>query len=218
MSSVSTVSWNTRGDLMADRHCISKLLLRQGIVYSGGKAWTGKHQVWPRTHMFTVPGLQLAYDTAYDPMLATVDRRDRLDAAIAEMSADSVYTPVVTRLGCLRGTSTLTAFGLAVEIGDWRRLTGRSIGAYLGLVPTESSSGASRSQGSITKTGNAHARRLADRGRMASPSALPPSRCGSTAPVGAGHPAGTGARTARRPPLIRPVAEPRSATQASGGR
>ncbi len=56
--------------------------------------------------------------------------------------------------------STLTAFGLAVEIGDWHRLTGRSIGAYLGLVPTESSSGGSRSQGSITKTGNGHARRL----------------------------------------------------------
>jgi transposase len=54
----------------------------------------------------------------------------------------------------------LTAFGLAVEIGDWHRLTGRSIGAYPGLVPTESSSGASRSQGSITKTGNGHARRL----------------------------------------------------------
>ena len=56
-------------------------------------------------------------------------------------------------------TSTLIAFGLAVEIGDWHRLDGRSIGAYLGLVPTESSSGGSRSQGSITKTG-AHARRL----------------------------------------------------------
>jgi transposase len=54
----------------------------------------------------------------------------------------------------------LTAFGLAVEIGDWHRLDGRSIGAYLGLVPTESSSGGSRSQGSITKTGNGHARRL----------------------------------------------------------
>jgi transposase len=71
-----------------------------------------------------------------------------------------VFTPVVTRLGCLRGVSTLTAFGLAVEIGDWDRLDGRSIGAYLGLVPTESSSGGSRSQGAITKTGNGHARRL----------------------------------------------------------
>jgi len=56
--------------------------------------------------------------------------------------------------------STLTAFGLAVEIGDWHRFDGRTIGAYLGLVPTESSSGGSRSQGAITKTGNGHARRL----------------------------------------------------------
>jgi transposase len=54
----------------------------------------------------------------------------------------------------------LTAFGLAVEIGDWQRLTGRSIGAYLGMVPTEHSSGGSRSQGGLTKTGNGHARRL----------------------------------------------------------
>lgn len=72
------------------------------------------------------------------------------------MAAGSEFTPVVTRLGCLRGISTLTAFGLAVEIGDWGRLTGHSIGAYVGLVPTESSSGASRSQGGVTKTGNGH--------------------------------------------------------------
>ena len=71
-------------------------------------------------------------------MLTTVDRRDRLDRAIEALAADSIFTPVVTRLGCLRGVSTLTAFGLAAEIGDWGRLTGRSIGAYLGLVPTES--------------------------------------------------------------------------------
>ena len=54
----------------------------------------------------------------------------------------------------------LTALGLAVEIGDWIRFTGNTIGAYLGLVPSEHSSGASRSQGGITKTGNTHARRL----------------------------------------------------------
>jgi hypothetical protein len=68
--------------------------------------------------------------------------------------------PVVRALQCLRGISTLTAFGLAVEIGDWDRFTGSTIGAYLGLVPTEHSSGQSRSLGSITKTGNSHARRL----------------------------------------------------------
>jgi transposase len=146
-----------RGDLMAVRHRLSKLLLRQGIVYSGGKAWTGKHELWLRTHRFDTPGLQQAYDAAFDAMLATVDRLDR---EIATMAADSVFTPVLTRLGCLRGISTLTAFGLAVEIGDWQRLTGRSIGAYLGLVPTEYSSGSTRVQGGVTKTGNSHARRL----------------------------------------------------------
>jgi transposase len=104
--------------------------------------------------------LQLTYGTAYESMLAALDRRDRLDRAIAAMAADSTFTPVARRLGCLRGVSTLTGFALAVEIGDWTRLTGRSIGAYLGLVPTESSSGAGRSQGGLTKTGNGHARRL----------------------------------------------------------
>ena len=93
-------------------------------------------------------------------MLLTVQRRDRLDAAITAMAADSEYTDLVRRLGCLRGISTLTGFGLAVEIGDWHRFTGDTIGAFLGLVPTEHSSGQSRSQGSITKTGNGHARRL----------------------------------------------------------
>ena len=67
---------------------------------------------------------------------------------------------MVRRLGCLRGVSTLTAFALAVEIGDWHRFTGKSIGSFVGLVPSEYSSGASRVQGSVTKTGNGHARRL----------------------------------------------------------
>ena len=149
-----------RADLMSARHRVSKLLLRQGIVYSGGKAWTGLHDTWLRQQRFELPGLAMAYDTAYETMLAAVARRDRLDKAIAVMAADSAFTPVVDRLGCLRGVSTLTAFGLAVEIGDWERLSGRSIGAYLGMTPTEHSSGQSRSQGGLTKTGNGHARRL----------------------------------------------------------
>lgn len=151
---------DARGDLMSARHRVAKLLLRQGIVWSGGKAWTGVHDRWLRAQRFGSVPLQLAYEVAYETMLAAVARRDRLDEAIAGLAADSAFTPVVHRLGCLRGVSTLTAFGLAVEIGDWHRLTGRSIGAYLGLVPTESSSGATRSQGGITKTGNGHARRL----------------------------------------------------------
>lgn len=64
------------------------------------------------------------------------------------------------RLGCLRGIGTLSGFALAVEIGDWHRFTGNSVGSFVGLVPSEFSSGASRAQGPITKTGNSHARRL----------------------------------------------------------
>jgi transposase len=151
---------DVRGDLMSARHRVSKLLLRQGIVYSGGKAWTGVHDSWLRQQRFDLLGLQMAYESAYETMLATLARRERLDQAIGVMAADSPFTAVVHRLGCLRGISTLTAFGLAVEIGDWQRLTGRSIGAYLGMTPTEHSSGQSRSQGGLTKTGNGHARRL----------------------------------------------------------
>ncbi len=76
------------------------------------------------------------------------------------MAADSEFTPLVRRLGCLRGVANLTGFALAVEIGDWHRFTGTSIGSFVGLVPSEESSGATRSQGSITKTGNKHVRRL----------------------------------------------------------
>lgn len=151
---------DVRGDLMTARHRLSKLLLRQGIVYSGGRTWIREHERWLRRQRFDNAALQLAYDSAFDTMLATLDRRERLDAVIAEMAADSAFTAVVNRLGCLRGVSTLTAFALAVEIGDWSRLTGRSIGAYLGLVPSEYSSGATRAQGGLTKTGNGHVRRL----------------------------------------------------------
>lgn len=108
-------------------------------------------------------------------MTAVLDRRDRLDHAIGDLAYNSQYTPVVRNLECLRGISSLTAFGLAVEIGDWERFTGRSIGAYLGLVPSEHSSGQSWSQGSITKTCIGHARRppvdAAWHHRQASPTA-----------------------------------------------
>ncbi|MGB7979854.1 MAG: IS110 family transposase [Candidatus Nanopelagicales bacterium] len=151
---------DARGDLMRDRHRISKLLLRRGIVYSGGRPWTGVHQRWLRGQRFDAPAVQLAFDSSVEAMLLTADRRDRLDVMIEAMAADSEFTPVVNRLCCLRGISTLTGFGLAVEVGDWSRFTGSTIGSFLGLVPTEHSSGGSRSQGSITKTGNTHARRL----------------------------------------------------------
>jgi len=151
---------DVRGDLMRARHRTSKLLLRQGLLWSGGKAWTSAHHDWLRRQRFDSAALALAYDSALEAVLLTADRRDRLDRAIVELATDPAWAPMVTRLQCLRGISTLTAFGLAVEVADWTRFTGSSIGAFLGLVPTEDSTGGNRRQGSITKTGNTHARRL----------------------------------------------------------
>jgi transposase len=154
---------DARADLMRARHRLSKLLLRHGLVYSGGRAWTGRHDTWLHREaapQLRSPATRMAFDSDYEAVLAVAARRDRLDTAIEAMAADSQFTPVVRRLCCLRGVGTLTGFALAVEIGDWDRFTGASIGAFVGLTPSEHSSGASRNLGPITKTGNTHVRRL----------------------------------------------------------
>jgi transposase len=158
-----------RGDLMRARHRLSKLLLRHGHVYAlgdRGQAWSLAHDRWLRQlrrdagELGWSAGTRSAFDTCYETVTMVTDRRARLDAEIATMAADSQFTAVVHRLGCLRGISTLTGFALTVEIGDWGRFTGKTIGSFVGLTPSEYSSGQSRSQGPIAKTGNAHARRL----------------------------------------------------------
>ena len=173
---------DARADLMRARHRLSKLLLRQGLVFEGA-AWTQAHQRWLGTQaqQLTQPGLKVAFDEAEGAVLAVQARRDRLDAAIGELAATSTWAPLVGRLGCLRGIGVLTSFGLAAEIGDWRRFTGASIGAYLGLVPTEQSSGTQQVQGSITKTGNSHARRLLVEGAWHTASRIGPA--GNSEPV-----------------------------------
>lgn len=150
---------DARVDLMKVRHRVSKLLLRYDQRYEGA-TWTRSHLRWLRQQKFNQPALQFAFDSNLEALLAGIDRRDVLDRAISSMAADCEYTPVTNRLACLRGISTLTAFALAVEIGDWSRFGGRTIASYLGLVPSEYSTGNSRSQGGITRTGNLHARRL----------------------------------------------------------
>jgi transposase len=149
-----------RHDLTVAQHRLSKLLLRHGIVYCDGTAWTGKHDVWLRRQRVGDPSIVTAFDADYEAVVQNTSRRDRLDKIILALAADSEYTPMVNRLGCLVGMAPLTAFSLAVEIPDWHRFTGSSIGAFVGLVPSESSSGSTRRQGGITKTGNSHVRRL----------------------------------------------------------
>ena len=150
---------DARADLMRARHRLSKLLLRQGLLWEDS-SWTPSHERWLGRQRFAEPALQLAYEESLAAMLAVKMRRDALDAAIALEAEKPAWAVIVARLRCLRGVSTLTAFGLAVEIGEWSRFDGRSIGAFLGLTPSEDSSGERRRLGGITKAGNCHARRL----------------------------------------------------------
>ena len=136
-------------------------MLRHGIVYEDtSSTWTQRHRAWLRAQ--DLGGGAQATLLDYLGAVDTLElRRGQLEATIAELVPGSPYAQTVARLRCLRGIDTLSAVGLAAEIGDFSRFDrpGRLM-SYLGLVPSESSSGETRRQGKITKTGSRHARRL----------------------------------------------------------
>ena len=150
---------DARGELMRARHRLSKLLLRHGLVYDSS-AWRGAHDAWLRRQRFDSRPLALAFEESYAAVAQAKTRRDALDEAIAELAGEPPFAEIVGRLCCLRGVGTLTAFALTVELGDWTRFRPQSLGAFLGLTPSEDSTGERRWLGAITKTGNTHARRL----------------------------------------------------------
>lgn len=150
-----------RQDLMRARHLLSKLLLRKGVVYDGGSTWTKAHERWLSRVELPDPCERLVLEEYLEGVRSLKLRRDRLDAAIAERAAAPDLAPVVSALRCIRGISTVTAFSVAVEVGDFSRFpTARSFMSYLGLVPSESSSGETVSRGGITRSGNGHVRTL----------------------------------------------------------
>jgi transposase len=207
---------DVRADLVRARHRVTHLLLRQGIVYAGGTAWTGVHETWLRSQRFPRPALQWSYDAALAALAAAEDRRDRLDAAIAELAAAGRFAPVVDRLACLRGISTLTGFGLAVEIGDWTRLSPATIGAYLGLVPKRGLHRGKPEPGWGDQDWQRPRPAAADRGGLASPPAVSPVGAAAT-PLAARSGRGGGACGQRQPAAARPVAVLRRPQQAAGG-
>lgn len=151
-----------RGDLMGARHRISKLLLRRGLVWEGpGEAWARAHLRWLSKVRFDEPLVETVFGEYLAHHEVLVARRERLDALIAAESVQGPWAPAVGRLRCLRGVDTLTAVGLVAEIGDITAFAHpKQLASYLGLVPSEQSSGERRRQGSITKAGSSHARRL----------------------------------------------------------
>jgi transposase len=151
-----------RGDLMRARHRMSKLLLRHDVRFEGtAAAWTAHYRQWLGGVDLGDRGAQVTLRDYLGAIDALIVRRDALEGAIAELVPGSPWAQTVARLRCLRGLDTLSAVGLCAEIGDWQRFARAGhVMSYLGLVPSEDSSGPTRRQGSITKTGSGHGRRL----------------------------------------------------------
>ncbi|HEY2655114.1 MAG TPA: IS110 family transposase [Solirubrobacteraceae bacterium] len=150
-----------RMDLMRARHRVSKLLLRHGIRFDDGHAWTERHRQWLQTVELGWPAAQVTLLDARGQVDALCHRRDQLEREIVAILPSSPWTVQVGRLRCLRGVDTLSAVGLCAEIGDFERFaTAERVMSYVGLVPSEATTGQQRRLGSITKTGSGHARRL----------------------------------------------------------
>jgi transposase len=150
-----------RVDLMRSRHRLSKLLLRHGIRFEDGHAWTERHRAWLNGIVLQWPAAQATLFDIRGAIDALTHRRDALERQIVSTLPRSPWREQVGLLRCLRGVDTLTAVGLCAEVGDFQRFArAEQLMSYLGLVPSENTTGQQRRLGSITKSGSAHARRL----------------------------------------------------------
>jgi transposase len=141
------------------RQQLSKFLLRHGRVWSGKTSWGAAHWLWIGQQEFTEEAQRRVHDDYVTAIVQATARIERLTRDIEELVEHWVLGPLVKALQALRGVRLITAAVLAAEIGDFARFRSpRQLMAYLGLVPSEHSSGKARKQGGITRTGNRHAR------------------------------------------------------------
>jgi transposase len=144
------------------RQQLSAFLLRHERIYRNrGKAWTKAHRGWLADQSFTQPAQQIVLEESIEAVRLGEQRRDRVDGyPRAQIPTWSLF-PLVRNLGALRGLDTIASAGLAAAIGDPSRFASApDFMAYLGLVPSEHSSGPKRRTGAITKSGDIHARTL----------------------------------------------------------
>ena len=142
------------------RQQLSAFLLRHDRIYrNGGKAWTKAHRGWLADQSFAQPAQQIVLEESIEAVRLGEERRDRVDGYLrAQIPTWSLF-PLVRNLGALRGLDTIASAGLAAAIGDPSRFASApDFMAYLGLVPSEHSSGPKRRIGAITKSGDIHAR------------------------------------------------------------
>lgn len=152
---------NIRKDLTAARSRLQHFLLRHGRSYHSGRGWTQRYWAWLRTHQFERECEQLVFESYVHEVEHQQARRAAVDSEIERIAQAEPYAASVVKLSSLRGLSTLGAMVLLAEVGDFRRFgTPRELMSFLGLVPSEFSSGASVRRGAITKTGNSLVRRV----------------------------------------------------------
>jgi len=143
------------------KHRLKAFLLRQGRRYPGRAGWTRPYRRWLADLSFPSAPQHIALHEYRDTIEEAERRLDRLTEQLRQVVPLWRWAPVVDALQALRGVSFVTAAGLIAEVGDLRRFDHpRELMAYLGLVPSERSSGASVRRGGVTKAGNAHARHL----------------------------------------------------------
>jgi len=142
------------------RHQLSKFLLRHDRHWQG-TTWTLKHRDWIRTQKFAYPAQQRVLEDYLKTVEDLAERVARLTQSVAELVEETVLAPLVKALQAFRGISTVSAVTIAAEVGDLRRFaTAGQFMSYVGLVPSEDSTGKRRRQGPITRCGNGHLRRI----------------------------------------------------------
>jgi transposase len=142
------------------RQRLQALLLRNEIRYVGRSSWTAAHRRWIAKVKLPDPAQQIAFEEYVSAVEEAARRLERLEGAIGAQLQHWRWRPVVEALQALRGVSSLHAVRIVAELGDLSRFdTPRRLMGYLGLTPSEDSSGRRRRQGSITKAGNTSARR-----------------------------------------------------------
>ena len=143
------------------RHRLKALLLRNGVVYAGKSAWTAAHLRWLAGLALPHAAQQIAFQEYLHAVSESGARIARLEQSLRDALAGWSLAPVVAALQALRGVQLIAAVTLVAEIQDFHRFANpRRLMAYLGLVPSEASSGQRRRQGAITKAGNSAARRM----------------------------------------------------------
>jgi transposase len=148
-------------DVKRAKQRLGKFLLRQSRRYPGKSPWTQKHLAWLEQQRFELKHLQTTFDALLRALTQCLDRVRELEDALEEAAQDEAVVTQVALLKCFKGVQTITAMGVITELYDFERFESpRALMAFLGMTPSEHSTGGRAKRGGITKAGNSRLRKL----------------------------------------------------------